>query len=393
MKILCVLLPHFPLRCETLRHPEIKYTQAALTLASDSQKLILDYSPDLVHLERGMPLAQALSFYGDLTVIHADAPYYQAVFNEVLDALETRSPVVEGLSLGEIYIGMDGLQSIYGSDDTLARAIRDVIPAIFKARLGIAYGKFPAYLAAIQCPDSDDFRVLPEPLSSFVKDLSCDLLPVSLKTRSRLHEFGLHTLGQIAAIAVGPLQAQFGPEGRRIRDLARGRDETPLYPRTIEETIEESTALPSVTVSLDILLMAWEAMLARCFSELESRGLGLSRLNLWTLSLVGEHWEKDINLREPTLNPKVALSRIRHVLQNCPQPGPVEQLGIKVTGLGKQSGRQKSLLTDVRAQDHLQDEIRQLEFRLGGPQLYSVKEIEPWSRIPERRYALVPLSR
>jgi DNA polymerase-4/protein ImuB len=33
-----------------------------------------------------------------------------------------------------------------------------------------------------------------------------------------------------------------------------------------------------------------------------------------------------------------------------------------------------------------------LEFRLGGPQLYRIKEVEPWSRIPERRYALIPLS-
>jgi DNA polymerase-4/protein ImuB len=37
------------------------------------------------------------------------------------------------------------------------------------------------------------------------------------------------------------LQAQFGPEGRRIKQLACGYDDTPLYPRLSEEMVEEST--------------------------------------------------------------------------------------------------------------------------------------------------------
>jgi DNA polymerase-4/protein ImuB len=65
---------------------------------------------------------------------------------------------------------------------------------------------------------------------------------------------------------------------------------------------------------------------------------------------------------------------------------------MKITGLCGQRGQQKSLFTEVRAQDHLLEDIRQLEFRLGGPQLYKIKEVEPWSRLPERRYALTPLS-
>jgi DNA polymerase-4 len=392
MKIMCVLLPHFPLRCESLRYPEINLNSAAVTMASGSQKQILDYSPDLSRLERGMPVAQALSLYENLALIHADAPYYQAVFDAILDALETSSPLVEGADLGEVYIGADGLQSIYKTDDILVRAVRETIPAGFEARIGIARGKFPACLAAWHSPQGG-YRILGEDLAAFLKDLSCDLLPVSLKTRARLHEYGLHTLGQIAAMPVGPLQAQFGPEGLRICELALGQDETALIPRVTEEVIAESTMLPTVTVSLDIMLMAIEAMLARAFVRLEARGRGISRINLWTLSLLREHREKDINFKEPAMNVKTALTRIRHVMESCPQPGPVEQLGIKVTGLGRQKGKQKSLFTEVRAQEHLLEDVRQLEFRLGGPQVYSVKEVEPWSRIPERRYALIPLSR
>jgi len=364
---------------------------AVVTYATGSQKLILDYSPDVQGLQKGMPLQQALCVHGDIAVLHADVPHYWAMFNGILDKLETRSPLVEGTELGCVYIGVDGLQSIYPTEDILVRAVREVIPNILDARMGIANGKFQSYLAALYAP-AGGYKTLSGNTSAFLKDLSCDVLPVSGKITGKLHEFGLHTLGQVRELLIGPLQAQFGPEGKRISELADGNDDTPLYPRLSEETIEESTTLPSITVFQEVLLMTLESMLVRAFIRLTPRGMGISRLNLWTKSWVSEHWEHNIQFKEPAMNVKTAMSRIKVVMENIPQPGPVEQLGIKITGMGRQSGRQKSLFSDIRAQDHLLSDIRQMEFRLGGPQLFKIKEVEPWSIIPERRRALIPLS-
>ena len=87
------------------------------------------------------------------------------------------------------------------------------------------------------------------------------------------------------------------------------------------------------------------------------------------------------------------MSRIKQFLESYPQSGPVEQIGIKLTGLGRGIRRQRSIFAEVRAQDHLLDDIERLELRLAGPQVYRIKEVEPWSRIPERQFALKPLSR
>lgn len=390
MRILCVLLPHFPFKCELLRHPDLQRS-AVVTYAVGSQKLVLDYSPELQGLQRDMLLQQALSLHGEIELIHADVPHYWSVFNEILNALETRSPLVEGSDLGDIYIGLDGLQLIYPNNDSLISAIREAIPGTFDARLGIAGGKFQAYLAALYSPPGG-YKTLTGDIDSFLRDLPCDVLPISIRSKNRLHEFGLHTLGQVASLLPGPLQAQFGPEGKRIWELATGYDSTPLYPRLTEEIIEESTTLPSVTVSLDVMLMAVESMLSHAFGRLAPRGMGISRINLWTRTWVSEHWERTIHFKEPALNTKTAMSRIKQIIENSPQLGPVEMLGMKITGLSRQHGRQKSLFSEVRAQDHLLNDIRQLEFRLGGPQLFRMKEVEPWSRIPERRHALTPLS-
>ena len=75
-----------------------------------------------------MPVQQAISMYGEIELIHADVHHYWAVFNEILDALELKSPLVEGVELGDVYIGIDGLQLIYENDDVLAGAIRKAIP-------------------------------------------------------------------------------------------------------------------------------------------------------------------------------------------------------------------------------------------------------------------------
>jgi hypothetical protein len=207
MRILCVLLPHFPLRCELRRDPGINDRAAVVTRASGAQKLVFDYSPELDGLQCGMPVQQALSHYGDVELVQADMPGYWHTFNGLLGQAGKEAPLI-----------------------------------------GIAEGKFPAYLAALNSP-AGGCRVLGDDTSAFLAEMPCDVLPLRLKTREKLHSFGLHTLGQVAALPAGPLQAQFGPEGKRLAGLARGIDTTPLNPRLFKQVIEESTTLLSVTAS------------------------------------------------------------------------------------------------------------------------------------------------
>jgi DNA polymerase-4/protein ImuB len=392
MKLLCVLLPHFPLRCEILKKPELAGRPAAVTYSVGSQKLLLDFSPDLNGLERDMPVQQALSRHSDMELLHADMSHYWSIFNGVLDALEKVSPLVEGSALGDVYIGCDGLEMLYPSDDELAAAVRQAIPPAFEARLGFAGGKFPAYLAALDSK-SDGYRTIQGDAAAYFKDLSCDLLQVSLKSKMRLHDFGLHTLGKVAELPIPKLEAQFGPEGRRIGELAAGLDDTQLYPRLSEELIEESTSLPSATESLDVLLMAIESLLSRAFARFGHRGAGIRCVELWSHTSLSEHWQKAVHFKEPAMNIKAALTRIRQVMEYCPQPGPVEELGVKITRIGRPDGRQSCIFTEVRSGEKLAGDIKQLELKMGAPQLFKIKEVEPWSRIPERRFTLIPLNR
>jgi DNA polymerase-4 len=391
MKLSCVLLSHFPWRCEVRKSPDLAGRPAIITYTASAQKLVLDHSPELAGLRPDMPLQQALSRQGVATIVQADIPYYWSIFNEILDLLETRSPLVEGFDLGQAYLGMDGMELIYQDDAALVKSVQEVIPETFTVQQGIADGKFPAYLMALRSPPGG-YQTLRGDVRSFLQDLDCNVLPVSLKCKDKLHSFGIRTLGQVASLPVSPLQAQFGPEGQRLWELSRGYDATPLYPRYMEENIEESTVLPAVTVSLEVILITVESLLSRVFTGDLLKGRGIRNLILWTRGWSSEYWEHRIPYKEPAMDIRSVISRVKPLLESLAQPGPVEQVGIKITGLGYRSGRQKSLFSEIRARDRLIADIKQLDLRLGSPQVFKIKEVEPWSRIPERRYVLAPIS-
>jgi DNA polymerase-4 len=389
MKILCLLMPHFPLMCEALRKPAVKSRPIVITFTSGSQKLVLDYSAELDGLQPDMPLQQALARHGEAELVSADMLYYRSVFTGLLDALEEVSPLVEDAELGCVYMGVDGLQLIYPDDEAIIDAALHVVPDIFAPQSGMAGNKFLAYLAARCCPPSGRL-VLNGDITAFINDLPCNVLPVSMKNKEKLRQFGLHTIGQVAALPPGPLLSQFGLEGKRIHELAGRYDNTPLYPRILEKVIEENTILSSVTISLEAIVVALETLLGRVFARISRAGLGIRSLTVWTRTWSTEQWERTIKFKEPATDVRTALKRIKRVAEEYPQPGPVEQVGLIVGRLGFPGGRQSSLFHEVRSRDHLLEDIRQLELRLGNPQVYRVKEVEPWSRIPERRYVLAP---
>jgi len=74
-------------------------------------------------------------------------------------------------------------------------------------------------------------------------------------------------------------------------------------------------------------------------------------------------------------------------------PHPLIGLRLTLGGITGESGQQGSLFEETRQRDRLKATMAQMEERLGTrPPVYVVREVEPWSRIPERRHALIPFA-
>ena len=388
MSIACVFVNHLPLKIELTRRPALQGKAVLVIEQSGTQKLVVDRASSAHDTVVGMSLENALARCPHAALIEADTSLYREKWSRILDGLEQRSPIVEDAALGLAYVDLRGLEKLYGGETKLVKAVIDAVPQIYCPQVGVAEGKFPAYAASLQAKPGRAARV-PEDAASFLEELPVIHLPTSWKIKERLLGFGLERLGNIAQLPFNTMQGEFGKEGMRLWRLASGQDDALLVPRQHEETFASEVAFVMPTVSLSAIFVALESLLTRAFvGKLRGRFARVALLEGRIDN--GTTWSKRIGFREPVGSRDRALFILRNRLENLPLPGPLETLSLTLSGITGESGQQESLFPEVRHQARLDDAIRQLRVRLGHrPPIYRVREVEPWSRIPERRCALV----
>lgn len=389
MKVACILITHLAMKAELRRYPELRRRPVVITKTHGSQQVVLDSSPEAKGIADGMPLQEALSRCKPAALLEADETYYQAAFDEIIDSLEQRSPLVEKSELGCGYVGLDGLETMYGGEARLITSLLQAVPGDFNPRIGVAEGKFPAYVAAGITGGGQATKV-PADVAGFLKEFPIDLLPLSWENKARLHRFSLHTLGQLAGLKVGAIQSQLGPEGKRVWELANGIDHAPLAPHRREELVSEHLTFPSPAMTLHAILAAVEALLGRAFVRQEARGKYVRSITIESRILRHPPWLKEFAFKAAIGSKDRALLVIKNALESVSLPGPLEDITLTLAGFTGESGIQSGLFSDVRKREQLREMMRQLEVQLGcKPPIYRVRDIEPWSRTPERRQALV----
>ncbi len=385
-----MLITHLPMKAELMRRPALRDRPVIVTEGPDSREMVLDSSPEAVGVVPGMPLQEALSRCKNALLLKADVPYYHALFNKTVAALRQRSPLVEKGEVGCIHVGLDGLDRMYGSETRLITALIHAVPHHLNPRVGVADGKFMAYVAALSSKGGQATRVPDGGAADYLKNLAIDALPLDWEDRERLRRYGITSMGQLAAMDLGSVQAQFGPQGRRAWELANGLDSSPLVSDEAEDTVNEYLAFPIPTVTLDALLVAAEMLFGRAFSRAALRGRYVRMATLEARVVLGPPWVRGLAFREAVGGKESAARLLRAMLSNTVLPGPLEDLGLTLAGLTGESGVQTSLFSDVRRQEQLREMMHQMAVRLRTkPPIFKVRNIEPWSRIPERRQALV----
>ena len=94
--------------------------------------------------------------------------------------------------------------------------------------------------------------------------------------------------------------------------------------------------------------------------------------------------------KTPAGNSHDALYVIKSSMSTIKLSGLVEELCITLGKIGGESGKQGSLFREVRKRDQITSAIEQINISQGKNHIYQMVEVEPWSRIPERRHALIP---
>ncbi len=393
LKLVCVLITHLRAKAEMRRRPHLKNQPVVIVDRGKSGAVVVDHFPAAAAVSAGIPLEQALSRQAGAVALDADEAHYRRVFRQALDALQGVADRVEDAGLGIAYVDMAGLETMYGGEERLVCNLLNAVPQHLQPRAGVGEGKFPALAAARVSEPLRATRVPPD-AAAFLSSRSVGHLPVSGTTVESLRRFGLHTLGQVAAMNQARMVDQFGPEGAWAWDLANGHDDRPLIPIKHEEAVTEQTALPFASTSLEMLLVAADTLLRRAYARPFMQGRYASRAALECPVFGAGPWEKTVNFQEGAGRWERASFIVRSRLEAEPPEVPVDGLSLTLSGFTGESGSQLGLLPDAR--DNRRERLTEVERRLqartgGGPALYRVAQVAPWHPAPEMRAVQTPL--
>ncbi len=394
MRLACIAVPNFRIALERARDRGLAGRAIAIGEPPPGANEVLDCSPEaaVAGIRAGMPLRDARTLLPDLQLLPPDPVHYARSFEALLDALEGAEPSVEPGEDGVAFAALDPRadeETAWAAATRLVRAARE--GAGVAASAGLAEGKFIAWCAASVGAPGEATIVPAGREAAFVAPLSTSFLPVSYEAQRKFALYGLRTIGDVAALALPAAQAQFGREGRRIHELARGIDMAPFLPRARREPVAGTLAMPAPTVNSAALLIAARQLAGRLLQLPAMRYRQVRQLRLRLLLLDGGSWERTPTFREPLGDEEAIVFVLKKLLEPLQLAGPVEEMSLEFIGLTSETGKQRSLLfaEQSRRRAQLLAALRQLKAQFGEAQVARVVEVEPWSRIPERRYALI----
>jgi DNA polymerase-4 len=227
-------IPDFYATLEELRRPELK--KRPLTLSEGGPRAVIQGVNSLARsegLREGMVLGQARRLCRRLTALPPDLRFYREQHRQVIEELGRFSPLVEGTFPGRYFVDLTGTKRLWGpGTDAACRVERHLADRrALVARVGLGGNKLVSQVAASCIPPGDLGFVFPGGEQSFLAPLPVTSLPgVGLKTSSKLYDFNIQQVGQLAELPVETLAGVFGKTGNRLLRLARGIDPTPVIP-------------------------------------------------------------------------------------------------------------------------------------------------------------------
>jgi len=388
MPVACALIPRFRLIAAVGRDGEILRRPAALAPEPGTAQLIGEVTApaERFGLRAGMRMGEALSRCPELALIPPDAERAERSWEEALRRLEGIGAEVESDRAGEAFFEAGGLAGLWGGIEGVLESARRELGT---ARIGAGPGRFCSYVAA--------------PSSAIVPDGAAakflDSIPVSLlcgrlgddadDLPNELERLGISTLGQLAGLPRNAVADRFGRLGLRALRLARGEDD-PLRPRPVREAIAVELELPEA-VSGQQLERVLELLISRLLAHGERRGRTLRALRLSAQLAAGGGWRREVALRRANSDrARLADALLPHLAL---LPSPAATLRLEAVALGPETGEQLTLSSPEQERHRrISEAVRQTRSAAGADAVLRVLEVDPESRVPERREVLMPWS-
>ena len=230
---------------ELLSHPELRQQPVAVCGDPDSRKGIIlakNEPAKRCGVKTAETIWQARQKCPDLVFLPPHHDQYRQFSHIINNIYGQYTDLVEPFGIDESWLDITGSMHLFGGD---ARAIADGIRRRISQELGltlsigVSFNKVFAKLGSdyrkpdattVIPPESWQEIVWPLPLSS--------LLYAGPAAQRALGQYGIHTIGDLAAVDPVLPQRLLGKLGRQLWDFANGRDTAPVRPQHEKEPVK-----------------------------------------------------------------------------------------------------------------------------------------------------------
>jgi DNA polymerase-4 len=374
----CVRIPQFAAAVEIRENPELGEIPLIVveTIRQKERVYAASEACSKTGVRTGMHLRQAQSLCPGAHLVVAEYDRYRQMFDEFLEILSVLSPSIESGDPDPsaiVYLGLADQKHREPVDiaQTIGQTIRE--EALLAPALGLAVGKFPAYVAASAIEPNSALIIAPEQEGVFLNPFPVDVLPLDAETARRLNLFGIRTLGQLAELSVSAIQAQFGKQGRFLQKLARGQDDRPLVlhrPVRGEEVLYQCDDPVTDWRVLENILRASIVELSR---RLHDRGMAAQQVRLVLRMEDGRIYDDVSIVSQPAWGEEGLMSAVIDLVNRASISSGILELEIHLDQLVPAVGHQLELFAGGAKQEaHLRDVLKDLAKRHGSRCFYRI---------------------
>jgi len=339
--ILHVDLDAFFASVEQRDHPELRGRPVIVGGGDRNARGVVSaasYEARRFGVHSAMSLREAGRRCPDGVFLPVDGRRYQAASRDVMAVLRRFTPLVEPISIDEAFLDVTASFDLFGDGPAIARRIKDEVRADvgLTASVGVATTKLVAKIASdlrkpdglVVVPPGDEAIFLaPLPISR--------LWGVGEKTGLALAEFGVLTIGDLAALPPDVVLRRFGKHGGSLVDRASGIDADPVHDGDPAKSVGHEHTFDVDTTDREVIERTLLAMSDGVAGRLRSAGVRAGTVTVKIRDSSFRTMTRQRRLTEPTdmTDPiyRVALELARPELRGI----RVRLLGVTASNLGE----------------------------------------------------------
>jgi DNA polymerase-4 len=161
---------------------------------------------------------------------------------------------IESFGIDECWLDVTQSQKLFGDGETIAYKIKERVKEEIgiTCSIGVSYNKIFAKLGSdMKKPDAVTV-IMPQDIETKIFPLPCEeLLYVGRKTKQKLNNLSIYTIGDLAATNPKVLETYLGKWGKMLWQSANGLDSSPVH-KTDDEHLLKSVG-NSITAPQDLV--------------------------------------------------------------------------------------------------------------------------------------------